>query len=283
MIKYRLIEVYPGSLPLGTISTLDYSAYPKNWEAFVEKEYEIVDSIISVDSNPKILSVRRLSDGEVFVIGDEVTISERNSITYKLVNFTKLTDCIQVHGKSNNKEFFYNLKSVIRLKQRTVLYTTFDGVKRYEYQEEHWVINNTYAYELRTCKLHFEGFSSYEGCIQKKPEVYKLFSTDKAALAYVESHKPLFTTEDGVEIFKTNHPKLYWVRVDFKMGVGPKDSLHYPDTVNYKYFTEEGTAIEYVKMNKPEFSRRQIICFLESLRRKNSDIVINYIVVENEK
>jgi hypothetical protein len=277
MVKYKLIEVYPGSLPLGTISTLDYSAYPKNWEAFVEKEYEIVDSIISVDSNPKILSVRRLSDGEVFVIGDEVTISERNSITYKLVNFTELTDCIQVHGKSNNKEFFYSLKSVIRLKQRTILYTTFDGVKRYHYQKEHWVLDNGYLYTLMVCNLHLSG------TLSKCGGKFKIFSTKEKADEYIANTAPLFTTEDGIEVFKTNHPKLYWVKNNFLTGSDSENSLHNPDTINYKYFSKKENVEEFIKMNRPEFSRKQVLGFIEHLNIRKNNVIINYTIVENEK
>ena len=132
MTKYKLIELYPHSLPLGSISELDYSAYPKNWEPFVEEEI-------------------------------------------------------------------------------------------------------------------------------------------------------LSTTEDGVEIFKDNHPELYWVKNNFLMGSDSENSLHNPDTINYKYFTKKENAEEFIKMNKPEYSRQQIIYFLESIGAKKSNIVINYTIVENEK
>ena len=104
MNKYKLIKEYPGSLQLGTKILSDdtqfVTNFPEFWEKVVEKEYEIlsfsfnnnridtlrenglygistgickqdignygIDSYSSWDIN----SVKRLSDGEVFTVGD---------------------------------------------------------------------------------------------------------------------------------------------------------------------------------------------------------------------
>ena len=69
--KYKLIKEYPGSPELGIIAEERYvmKDQPEYWEEVVEKDYEI---LISRVVPQEILSVKRLSDGEVFTIGDEV-------------------------------------------------------------------------------------------------------------------------------------------------------------------------------------------------------------------
>ena len=109
MKKYKLIKQYPGSLKLGSIATsiggddlwkgsIYYDKYPEYWEEVVEveKDYEILryysienPSIGRTTCNSKlndtynIYSVKRLSDGEVFTIGDKaktVDINGRHTI-----------------------------------------------------------------------------------------------------------------------------------------------------------------------------------------------------------
>ncbi len=103
MKKYKLIKKFPGSDELGTIITgsketmyskgLGYRNYdwvhveihPEFWEEIVEKDYEILSQTSVRVCNPKdnykvvrnttpvIHSVKRLSDGEVFTVGDKVS------------------------------------------------------------------------------------------------------------------------------------------------------------------------------------------------------------------
>ena len=110
MSKYKLIKIYPGSPKLGTIVEVDKDGwcctscnlnpqdYPEFWEKVVEKDYEILSfksnfytfvldddgyysynknrerlSLSNLEKNPlyTIHSVKRLSDGEVFTVGDK--------------------------------------------------------------------------------------------------------------------------------------------------------------------------------------------------------------------
>lgn len=317
MIKYKLIEEYPHSLPLGSISKLDYSAYPKNWEPFVEKEYEVVavktkdgtllyfegdvcvrrtdylsagstlklSDILSIKGENKIEihSVKRLTDGKIFTVGENVG-HVYNKHVFKILSFNFSEKGMAYTSCSNDLYTpSININLLLKLVEKDVLYTTFDGVNRYEYQKEHWVIDNTYAYELTTCKLHFEGLGSFEGCIQKKPKVYKLFSTDKAALAYVESLKPLFITEDGKDIFVGD---TYWCvnTAPHLWTIWEQTSRSRTELAKtVRAFSSEVLAKKYIKMNKPEFSRTQVISALENLAATKKNIVINYIIVENEK
>jgi len=116
MKKYTLIKTYPGSPELGYIlepslhtqlnpteyvigfDLLTPSKHPEFWEEVVEKEYEILtlkrldDNSVACIKDCKIVnifiknmpgnqlaihSVKRLSDGEIFTIGDTVSLNER--------------------------------------------------------------------------------------------------------------------------------------------------------------------------------------------------------------
>lgn len=88
MKKYKLIKEYPGSVALGTIAQPNdliqhdfFEKYSEYWEEVIEKDYEI---IISRVVPKEILSVKRLSDGEIFTIGDRaMTQGSRGSHTIK--------------------------------------------------------------------------------------------------------------------------------------------------------------------------------------------------------
>lgn len=74
MKKYKLIKKYPGFSELGTIiecqdGTSYYSKNPEYWEEVLAPDYEILVRKL-VNENSLIHSVKRLSDGEVFTIGD---------------------------------------------------------------------------------------------------------------------------------------------------------------------------------------------------------------------
>ena len=97
-MKYILKKEYPGSPKLGnTIDNLEndwIENYPEYWEELVEKDYEILSLIEGKFIYPcdkyskdfinqlfntlgiNIYSVKRLSDGEIFTIGDKVNNSE---------------------------------------------------------------------------------------------------------------------------------------------------------------------------------------------------------------
>ena len=175
MKKYKLIKEYPGSPKLGTILTLDvkegdYGIDVNNlnifrhrneienqfeyWQEVVEKEYEILTmkckwsspqhspgDIIKhqpdylcyqySDSCFDIHSVKRLSDGEIFTVGDYVSITA-------ITNPCCETTIIQ------NLEFW--LKEINRLKHiKKPLFTTEDGVDIFEGDE--YFKNNEYGME----------------------------------------------------------------------------------------------------------------------------------------
>lgn len=254
MKKYKLIEEYPNSPVLGTIIeeyqqystkfTLpdgsnyfnsfkleDYAKY-KQWQEIIEKEYQILsfiekDHVISWDGNVyrykglrleivrteqyletildkiKITSIKRLSDGEVFTVGDKITgtaaIAENPSLGPGYVKIT---------GFKSNK-------------------------------------NNTFDIEINT------------GVVCDYRHQYKDF--EWAFLNIKKYKQPLFTTEDGIEIFEGD--QYTYVRSDYsyKTVVATKNdgssklSSHYLGD-----FSTKEVAEEYILMNKPCLSINDI-------------------------
>jgi hypothetical protein len=225
MQKYRLIKEYPGSPKVGTIlepNKFGNAVYegiwlykvncsPEYWESIVEKDFEIlsfiskkdctihhlVENTITYQANYpgcnrkdlftmlymddvfKIYSVKRLSDGEVFTIGDD---------------------------------FINNFGSISKIDSIEIVGNTVD--------------------------LQYYSRDKY-GC--------KLSDVKKAK-------KPLFTTEDGVNIFKGDK---YWFVYGELVKEAEAYSAIYHDLPNY-YFSTKEAAEEYVIMNKPCLSLKEI-------------------------
>ena len=94
VMKYKLIKEYPGSPKVGTIITsvrsyyndIKVEMYPEFWEEVIEKDYEIleyyqkeftysknhVNWTYIFKQNYPIKTIKRLSDGEIFTVGDRL-------------------------------------------------------------------------------------------------------------------------------------------------------------------------------------------------------------------
>lgn len=232
MIQYKLIKVYPEHT-LGEIhcadkstkwyGTIFYDAYPEFWKRVEEVDYEIL-SFYSGHSDDKmayifkktrnglyskgsgdcdlyhalkywnIHSVKRLSDGEVFTIGD-------------LIDF----------GDFGNKGFHPIDKIEVDYFDKTRV-TAWDG-----------------AYG--------------KGAINKWEKASK--------------KTPLFTTEDGVEIFEGD--KFYYPNIHiWKTIISEADKrvLIFIRLNKYKPFSTKEKSEEYILLNKPCLSVNEIIAVI---------------------
>ena len=231
--KYRLIKTYPGSPELSTeiietkINSLcpvnecyingktfmligddsfeikNPENYPEFWEKVVKKDYEILcikhkknkcfyrNSIDLRNLNLyDIHSVKRLSDGEVFTVGDrinhygEYAKNEFSTKTYTLkeiyfIEENKLTFYV---GKS------FNLGAISASKYKLPLFTTEDGVDIFK-NTKFWYIDNFIIKTYITRE-----FSEIESS-------YKTFSTEEKAEEYILLNKPCICLKDLIEKF----------------------------------------------------------------------------------
>lgn len=149
-MKYILKKEYPGSPKLGNIiDNLEndwIENYPEFWKLVVEKDYEILElslqrsikhqivsalensedytiSLLSCNGN-KIHSVKRLSDGEIFTIGDKVFSEYVNYTINKIgiVNDKCMVSALYDINNPNGSRLHYNLNNFKKAKQP--LFTT---------------------------------------------------------------------------------------------------------------------------------------------------------------
>ena len=219
MVKYKLIKEYPGSLKLGTeilSNDMEYVGnYPEFWEKIVEKEYEILSistnsyfgittsqvDIKAYTKSPEFLnkwykwsihSVKRLSDGEIFTIGDQV--KTESGINFKIKSFEIDENYLIGIGVYANKEIWSGYPncclSYINKSKKEILFTTEDGVDIYDGDEffRVWYKDLTiYPYQTFANK-------GYAFTLLEKSAAH--FSTQKAAEEYIIFNKPCLSIND---------------------------------------------------------------------------------------
>lgn len=199
---------------------------PEYWEEVVEKDYEIAEvqlqdkTILTfegqkcikrsdserpertydldrclLDPSITIYSVKRLSDGLVFTVGDTI-------VTKTILNIETVTGFRIIDGTTSLKNGIWvevenGEMHLDRIKEiRKPLFTTEDGVPVYSYDtKQHWVINGCYAYALGLSRHNVE-------LIEKKPDIYKVFSTKQAAQDYIRNKVPRLSIQDCSNILQ---------------------------------------------------------------------------------
>lgn len=221
MIKYKLIKTYPGSHPKGAISKVDYSNYPEFWEKVEELDYEIL-SFYSGHSDDKmayiftknsnglyskgtgdcdlnhalrywnIHSIKRLSDGEVFTIGDVVS-SDLNRIKKAIIEeFIIHKDSKEILLACGEKIIGF-LPGGINInamhKYKSSLFTTEDGVDIFEGDDFSVVQLKTFQI-INECKYPLTN-----------PLNWACFSSEEKAQEYVLLNKPMLSLQDLLNVW----------------------------------------------------------------------------------
>jgi len=181
-MKYKLIKEYPGSPKLEFITSpkmdnayyvnsnwIQPENYPEFWELVIEKDYEILsyqqqngDQIYDLQKNGKyktrlfninlefekedfnehnlIISVKRLSDGEIFTIGDAITniCGSKQKISELYIDKKDEKMCVYT-----NKTSRFSIDNIQKVKQP--LFTTEDGVDIFEGDTFYFIPQNFYG------------------------------------------------------------------------------------------------------------------------------------------
>ena len=196
----------------GGISREEVENYSEFWQEVVEKDYEIlsfsknlstevvkvskIDLALSVEEFFKnvcwsIHSVKRLSDGEVFTIGDKIN----HYAEYKKDEFsTKEWIILRIYFIEPNRLAFYvgkglnlGIKNISKGKQP--LFTTEDGVEIFEGDEYEVVNKNTFFTHSCTC-------DKYSNIKEKD---FIKFSTKEAAKEYILMNNPCLSISEIIE------------------------------------------------------------------------------------
>lgn len=239
MKRYKLIREYPGSPKLGTtyqeieglcpyhgkmyknlskegdcLLASEIENQPEYWEEVVEEDYEILSFKTNFDNeviyykdididdelnNTKYLnihSVKRLSDGEVFTVGDKVFSEYVNYTINKIgiVNDKCMVSALYDTNNPNGSRLHYNLNNLKKAKQP--LFTTEDGVDIFEGNVVYYVETEE---EPELCFIVNEyTVLKYPGRFISDKSLHS-FSTKEKAEEYILMNKPVLSLND---IFK---------------------------------------------------------------------------------
>jgi hypothetical protein len=198
MKKYRLIKEYPGSNVVGTIAQPNdliqhdfFEKYCEFWEEVVERDYEI---LISKVTPYTIFSVKRLSDGEVFTVGDKFKANIGGEDVIRTIQRIEVEgDRITIghqSGTLTNQKGIGIFHTIKKVKQP--IFLTHNGIDIFE-GDTVWYVNKENLYHDYAIALARTSFNS---------NTHAYFLTREGAEEYIEKNKVLFTTEDGVGIKK---------------------------------------------------------------------------------
>lgn len=183
-------------------------------------------------------SIKRLSDGEVFTLGDMITTS----------NFTDPRKIVKIR---DNDEYMIEqtggISKLENIKKRCKLFTTEDKVDIFE-EDKCWYVN---SFRLDCSKPEV-----WNGNVTNIERGRAYFSTKNAAEAWIDKHKPkvILTSEDGVKMYKGD--RYWWVsdKLDFNnikpYNIHNYESCRIPSKsafqANTHVFSSEKAAQEYI-------------------------------------
>lgn len=203
--------------------------YPEFWQKMVQKDYEILslkqkdcnilyekpfkifsNALICFEngfSSLEIHSIKRLSDGEIFTIGDACHLNNGNYYKSELKEFKFFTNGEHGHlEKHRNNTFlkvgiqschsdkptFFYLESIVKAKE--VLFKTEDGVGIYV---------NQYSYGVHLPTMKFTGdyiwrYKEHFSSSSLSKDV-KYFSTEEKAKEYILMNKSCLSINDVLQ------------------------------------------------------------------------------------
>jgi len=187
--------------------------FPEFWEEVGIKEFKILtqvkdgylfDEVVegdgisvcvaSVVSKDNILKVKRLSDGEVFTLGDRVHFGENGIITkFNIILNTLLINIDYDKGLGNG----YNNVGINAIKKRKIpLLITEDGEELFGGDSYYRVLGD---FTLSRFHINKTFSNSHTGA--------KFFSTKEKAEEYIKQNKPIFSLKDLSEIMQGTFTK----------------------------------------------------------------------------
>jgi hypothetical protein len=222
VIELVINKGYYQSIFTNTTLPAKYIENTNDWEEVVEKNYKILElkntsndiifhrceddkfsSTYPLDkkrgfenegyflkmSHFTIHSVTRLSDGEVFTVGDE--IDKWGGIIKEFKTDARvIVDC---KGPGVVADVSFKLENIEKGKKP--LFTTEDGVDIFE-GDNFWLLQDTKTFHLKYWNWDIMSFPNTEYLSNKLK-----FSTKEAAEEYIDRNKPIFSKNDAEEIF----------------------------------------------------------------------------------
>ena len=227
-MKYKLKKIYPNGPKLGTIINRrvigeDYWSYdnsrvvlfakdhpenyPEIWEKVVEKDYEILSYITikseiikyeALDINDdlncnkylSIHSIKRLSDSEIFTIGDIIDTRVDNKYKQEILEINLGINDLLLKDKLIFKTKSGYVVSHIAVKVKMPLCTTEDGVDIY-LGNKSWILHKNSWYLSPAAIIH-----NNSNWTPNENEAHWRFSTKEKAEEYILYNKPVLSLND---------------------------------------------------------------------------------------
>lgn len=146
----------------------------------------------AVERGAIIKSVRRVSDGKVFTVGDEVTVSFDSGKGFKNTihhfTYTSGVDIIDVYFTQQTAA--YNIAKLNIEKAKQHLFTTFDNKPIYE-GDEYWIVFPDFTFDK------WDAFKNGNAVFDKDE---KTFSTEQAAKEYILMNKPCLSVSQVLKL-----------------------------------------------------------------------------------
>lgn len=236
MKRYKLKKLYPFcNYKLGAIVEIheldndNYKNFPDNWEDITKDNYEILsficlkckykktengdyiqseenwsnghsvlklENLIEREHTYKIHSVKRLSDGEVFTIGDRVIRGSSDGCTSPCKAVRNISRIYIKHNALLFDDLDGGINTAFQLllflKIKQPLFTTEDGIDIYE---------NDTVYEVKKSFeiFYYDQWRSHFGNNGKPINNNKTFSTREKAKKYILDNRPCLSFNEVIE------------------------------------------------------------------------------------
>jgi hypothetical protein len=229
MRKFKLVKKFPTSPPLGTVLELKPNGWyekeghhsypyqknyvedqPEYWEEIVERDFEILEVkgiygaissyIEKLDADLKdksIYKIKRLSDGEVFCLGDKAKDSR--------YGFIGTIDKFKVNGSSiyvSSEENVWgqDLSKLVKYEEPKVLFKTLDG-QEMKFGDKFYVVDTKY----------FKIFEAEAGITFKTEKWIKNSYFDKKfAEEWILNNKPVLSLNDLLSVWGAMENKDFY-------------------------------------------------------------------------
>ena len=223
MLSYKLIKKYPLSMDVGTVVKEVTGGYMSDNLIFFHKEY--------IENYPEFWEEIKEPEFQILeaTTSVKVSLSAENTST-KIYKVLRLSDSVtfSVGDKCNLKNGNGNRNPILRFEVRNENF----GLEKYRNKDRIVVFLET-MHETEWGPIELDSL--------------------------VKSKEPLFITEDGVDIYEND--TVHWCR-DFKWLYElrfVKEHLVLDFKNEYKVFSTEKAAKDWIDLNKPMYSKKDLL------------------------
>lgn len=176
-----------------------------DWEEIVEKDYEILEIMHKYGAissyvkeldedleNKTIFKVKRLSDGEIFSVDDDV-LGKTCYVPNKILSIELINNKIRLYSRNS----FYNLEDIEKVKQP--LLTTEEGTNLFEGDTYYFIWLSHPAFKQTTYEIYSEEVTPLDED-SNWSEHAKFFAKKENAEKYIQLNKPHYSIKDIVPI-----------------------------------------------------------------------------------